>query len=163
MLRNLGLLLLRLGIGGTMMLHGIPKLFGGPGKSPPPTLARIAGSNYRVFFEESGGSNFAAWLAQMGIPQPRIAGYAAGVAETFGGLGLILGLKTRLSALLIIFDLCVAIWKVHWKVGFFGEGGYEFPFGLANGAASLALTGPGALALDSLACCEKRAGEGDED
>jgi uncharacterized membrane protein YphA (DoxX/SURF4 family) len=39
MKRDLGLLLLRLGAGVTLMAHGYPKLFGGPEKEPPQPVA----------------------------------------------------------------------------------------------------------------------------
>ncbi len=47
MKRDLGLLLLRLGAGVTLMAHGYPKLFGGPEKEPPQPVAGGAGSELR--------------------------------------------------------------------------------------------------------------------
>jgi putative oxidoreductase len=149
----MGLLLLRLGVGGTMMSHGYPKLFGGPGKKPPEQVAKVLGPNWAPFFENSGPEGFAAGLERMGIPYPLAGAYASGIAEFFGGMALVLGLKTRLAALMIIGNLSVAIWKAHWQRGFFGEGGFEFPMSLATGAATLGLTGPGAISVDGV--CSK--------
>jgi putative oxidoreductase len=153
MLRSLGLLLLRLSVGGTLMAHGYPKLFGEPEKKAPEPLVKALGQNWQGFFERTGPKNFASSLESMGVPYPTAGAYASGITELFGGLALILGFKTRLAALAIIFNLAVAIWKVHWKTGFFGEGGFELPALLAAGATTLELTGPGAISVD--AACSK--------
>jgi putative oxidoreductase len=159
MLRSVGLLLLRLVVGGTMMSHGYPKLFGGPGKKPPEQAARVLGPNWAPFVENSGPENFAAGLERMGLPYPLAGAYASGIAEFCGGMALALGLKTRLAALLIIGNLSIAIWKVHWQKGFFGEGGYEFPMSLATSAATLGLTGPGAISVDGICSKLRRCGK----
>jgi putative oxidoreductase len=153
MLRSLGLLLLRLVVGGTLMAHGYPKLFGGPGKKAPERAAKILGPNWQPFFERSGPQQFAAGLERMEVPYPLAGAYASGVTELFGGLAIALGLKTRLVAIPIMFNLGMAIWKVHWKTGYFGEGGFELPLSLATGAATLGLTGPGAISVDGV--CSK--------
>ena len=156
MLRSLGLLLLRLVVGGTLMAHGYPKLFGGPGKKPPEKAVEALGPNWPPFFENSGPENFAAGLERMNLPYPLAGAYASGITECFGGLALILGFKTRLVALPIIFNLGMAIWKVHWKTGFFGQGGYELPLSLAASTATLGLAGPGAISVDGV--CSKLCG-----
>ena len=156
MLRSLGLLLLRLVVGGTLMAHGYPKLFGGPGKKAPERAAKLLGSNWQPFFEKSGPQQFAAGLETMEVPYPLAGAYASGIAEFFGGLALVLGLKTRLAAMPIMFNLGMAIWKVHWRAGYFGEGGFELPLSLATGAATLGLTGPGAISVDGV--CSKLCG-----
>jgi putative oxidoreductase len=156
MLRSLGLLLLRLVVGGTLMAHGYPKLFGGPGKKAPERAAKILGPNWQPFFENTSPQGFAAGLERMGVSYPVAGAYASGITELFGGLALVLGLKTRLAALMVAGNLSVAIWKVHWKTGFFGEGGFEFPLSLATGAATLGLTGPGAISVDGV--CSKLCG-----
>jgi putative oxidoreductase len=53
---------------------------------------------------------------QMGIPAPLT--YLAIAAEFFGGLGLIIGLLTRVAALGIAITMVVAMIKVHLKFGF---------------------------------------------
>jgi putative oxidoreductase len=157
MLRDAGLLLLRLGVGGTMMAHGYPKLFGGPEKPPPEMLTKALGPNFAKAVENGGPTNFAEGLEKMGVPQPLLGAYLSGLAEFGGGLGILLGLKTRLAALAVIFNLGVAIKMVHWKTGFYGQGGFEFPASVATGAATLFLTGPGAVSLDGL--CSRCGGE----
>jgi len=147
-MRSLGLLLLRIVVGGTLMVHGWPKLFGGPDKKAPEPFDKVLGPNWQPFIERSGPEQFAAGLEKMNIPYPLAGAYASGIAETFGGLALILGFKTRLAAIPIIFNLGVAIWKVHWKKGYFGEGGFELPLSLAAGTASLGLGGPGVISVD---------------
>ena len=152
-MRSLGLLLLRIVVGGTMMAHGFPKLFGGPDKEPPEKALKVLGPNWEGFFKGSGPKNFAGYLEQLELPYPQVGAYASGIAEFFGGLGLLLGFKSRLAALAIIGNLSVAIWKVHWKNGYFGQGGFELPLSLATGAATVALAGPGNLSVDALTSC----------
>ena len=148
MLADAGLLLLRLGVGVGLMTHGYPKLFGGPGKTPPAALVKAMGSNFPATVERGGIVAFSGGLERMGIPLPRQAALAAGLTEFGGGLALALGFKTRLIAPAVLFNMLVAIRKAHWKTGFHGQGGYEMAFLFAVAAATLALTGPGAYSLD---------------
>lgn len=148
MLTDMGLLLLRLGVGASLMTHGYPKLFGGPGKAPPSALAKVMGSNFPATVERGGIAAFSGGLEKMGIPLPQQAALAAGLTEFGGGLALALGFKTRLVAPAVLFNMLVAIRKAHWKTGFHGQGGYEMAFLFAVAAATLALTGPGAYSLD---------------
>lgn len=86
--KDFGILVLRIGIGVMFMLHGLPKLMGGP----------------------------AGWegLAQHGLPfLPSgiisIAfGLAAGIAETLGGLLLVLGYYQRIACLALASTMAVA-------------------------------------------------------
>ena len=99
MKRDLGLLLLRLGAGVTLMAHGYPKLFGGPEKEPPQPVAEALGPNFAPAVKQGGPESFAQMLAQMGVPEPQVAAVLAGLAEFGGGLGLVLGLGTRPAGL----------------------------------------------------------------
>ncbi|MGA9775388.1 MAG: DoxX family protein, partial [Candidatus Dormiibacterota bacterium] len=45
-------------------------------------------------------------------------------------------------------NMAVAVRRAHWKAGFYGQGGYEFPMLLGIAALALALTGPGRLSVD---------------
>lgn len=85
--RDLGLLVLRLGIGAAFVLYGYPKMLGGP-----------AG------WEKLGGA--------MGVfhikAYPMFWGFAAAFAEFGGGILLILGLFFRPAALLMLCTMTVA-------------------------------------------------------
>lgn len=148
-MRSLGLLLLRLTAGLTLAAHGYPKLFGGPGKKPHPLVAQAMGTNYPAAFERSG-PGFVAGLEKMGIPYPELAALASGIAELGGGIALATGILTRPVALAVAFNMGVAVRKAHWKVGFYGQGGYELALLLGSAALSLALTGPGDISIDRL-------------
>ncbi len=150
MLRSVGLLLLRMNLGGTLMAHGYPKLFGGAGKTPPPQLEKALGPNWRPYFEHSGPKGFSDYLESLQVPYPLLGAYASGLAELVGGAAIVLGFKTRLTALAVMTNMAIAIWKVHWPKGFFGQGGFEFPMALASEAATLEVTGPGALSIDAI-------------
>ena len=148
-MKDLGLLLLRLVAGVTLAAHGYPKLFGGPGRQAHPTLVKAMGPNFPAAVERSG-PGFAAGLEKMGVPYPQLAARLSGVTELGGGLALAAGFMTRPIGLAAAFNMGVATWKAHWKNGFYGQGGYEFPLLLGTAALALALTGPGAISIDGL-------------
>ena len=89
-------------------------------------------------------------FTQMGVPLPGIAGPAVALVEFFGGLALVVGLLTRLSAVGLAITMAGAILFVHLQGGFFLPSGSEFALTLLGAAVALALAGPGALALDTL-------------
>ena len=148
-MRDLGLFLLRTTAGVILVAHGYPKLFGGPGKQAHPLLAKAMGPNYPAAVERSG-PGFAVALEKMGIPNPKAAATASGLTELVGGFALAAGLFTRTAALAVAFNMGVAGYKAHWKNGFYGQGGYEFPLLLGTVALGLSLTGPGRLSVDHL-------------
>jgi putative oxidoreductase len=123
-LQPLALLGLRLVVGIIMIGHGYGKVFHGG-------LLQHA---HRV-----GSLGLPAWLA-----------YPSAFTEFFGGIFLIVGVLTRFVSLLVLIDIFVAIWKVHWKNGMFAKGGYEFPLTLATVAFALIFFGAGPIALDSI-------------
>jgi putative oxidoreductase len=92
---------------------------------------------------------------QMGIPAP--LAFLAICAEFFGGLGLILGLLSRVAAFGIICNMLVAIATVHHVNGFFmnwtgqqkGEGFEYHLLAIAIGLAIL-VRGAGAWSIDRL-------------
>jgi putative oxidoreductase len=148
-MRDLGLLVLRIVAGITLAAHGYPKLFGGPGKQPPKLLATAMGPNYPAAVERSG-PGFAVALEKMGVPSPKAAATASGLAELAGGLALAAGVFTRPAAFVVAVNMGVASYKAHWKNGFYGQGGFEFPLLLGTVALTLGLTGPGRLSIDHL-------------
>jgi putative oxidoreductase len=86
-IRNIGLLILRVGLGVMFMLHGYPKVFGGP------EMWTEVGSTM-----QSIGINFA----------PMFFGFMAGITEFFGGLFLLLGLFFTPSLILLVLVMLVA-------------------------------------------------------
>ncbi|MGC1185521.1 MAG: DoxX family protein, partial [Candidatus Dormiibacterota bacterium] len=55
-----------------------------------------------------------------------------------------------LAAAVVAANMTVAIRKAHWKVGIYGQGGYEFALSLGLAAVAVGLTGPGAISVDGL-------------
>jgi putative oxidoreductase len=119
-LQPLGLLVLRLALGIIFMSHGYPKI-------------AHPGAMHGMF-------------TQHGLP-----GYfaeIAGILELFGGGLIILGLFTRVAALLLTAEMAVAIWKVHSGGGVMAVHNYEFPLALLAGCFALATVGAGRASMD---------------
>jgi putative oxidoreductase len=105
-----------------------------------------------------GGHGFHAtmgFFAHLGMPAP--VALLVICTEFFGGLGLIVGLLTRIAALGIAGEMIGAILMVHLANGFFmnwagnqkGEG-FEYHLLVIAMAAALLLRGAGAFSLDRL-------------
>lgn len=86
---------------------------------------------------------------------PAVFAFLAIMAESFGSLGLITGLLTRVAAFGVTVTMIVAVYMMHWQNGFFmnwfgnqkGEG-YEYHLlAIAIGIA-LMIRGGGALSID---------------
>ncbi len=144
-----GVLLLRVVSGLTLAAHGYPKLFGGAGRQAPKPLLRALGGNYAGAIERGGIEGFAQNLEKMNVPSPKAAAFASALTEVGGGLALALGLATPAVAAAVTFNMLVAVRKVHWKSGFYGAGGFEFPLLLGLSAAAIGLMGPGAFSVDA--------------
>jgi putative oxidoreductase len=122
-------LILQVFLGLIFMAHGAQKLFGA--------------------FGGPGMTGFTAFITRIGLTPPVFWAWVVAIVEFFGGLCILLGLFTRVAALLIIADMIGAIVTVNWKIGFFWtKGGLEFPLTLAVIALTLILTGPGFVSLD---------------
>jgi len=86
---------------------------------------------------------------------PAVFAFLAIAAEFLGGLGLILGLFTRVAALGISCNMIVAVAMVHHQFGFFmnwtggqkGEG-YEYQLVLLAALVVLMIRGAGAASVD---------------
>ena len=126
---ELGLLILRVVVGLTLVGHGTQKLFG--------------------WFGGYGLAGTGSFFEQLGFRPGKVQAFFAGLAEAGGGLLLAAGLFTPIAAAAIISVMLVAIVSVHLGKGFFAQsGGYEYPLILGAAACALAFTGPGALSLD---------------
>ncbi len=130
---DIALTILRLVLGVVFLAHGAQKMLG-------------------CF----GGFGFHAtmgFFTNMGMPAP--VAFLVICTEFFGGLGLIVGLLTRIAALGIGVEMIGAIFMVHLQNGFFmnwfgtqkGEG-FEYHLLVIAMSAALLLRGAGAFSLD---------------
>lgn len=123
-------LALRLALGLVMVGHGAQKLFGWWGGYG---LEATAG-----FFSSTLGLNPGIFWASL-----------VGGTEFFGGLALLIGLATRLSALGIGITMLVAVTTVHNEAFFLANNGMEFALTLLLVSVALVINGGGALSLDA--------------
>jgi putative oxidoreductase len=130
---DFALTVVRLVLGVTFFMHGAQKMLG--------------------WF---GGYGFHATMGtftHLGIPAP--LAFLAICAEFFGGLGLLVGLLSRVAALGIMVNMLVAIATVHHVNGFFmnwtgqqkGEG-FEFHLLAIALAIVVLIKGSGAVSID---------------
>ena len=150
---SLGLFILRVVVGGIMMVHGYAKVFGGPGKSKEvsPEAEKLLGKGFGQQMEYGGIANVSGFLQSVGVSNAKPAAIALMATELGGGLALVLGWRTRPAALAIVTSQAVAIQKVHLANGMLSaapDAGWELNAALAAAAGALVLTGPGAIALD---------------
>lgn len=88
-------------------------------------------------------------FAQMGVPAASVVGPVIATLELAGGIALILGLLTRVFALLLAVDMLGALFLVHAGAGIFvATGGYELVLILAAAAVTVALVGAGNVSVD---------------
>jgi len=128
---SLGLLILRLVAGLTIAAHGAQKLFG--------------------WFGGSGLSRTAQGLETQGFKPAWLWTYLVILGEFGGGLSFALGFLTPLGAAGIFGTMFMAIFKSHWKNGFWNsKRGLEFPLSLLAAGVAIGLTGPGNYSLDAL-------------
>lgn len=127
---NLGLLLLRLGVGGALAVHGSQKLWG--------------------TFGGGGIEGTGAYMDSLGFRPGEISAVAAGLGEFGGGAALAAGLMTPLAGSAAAATMAVAA-TVSSENGFFAaKGGLEYPALLGVASAALALTGAGRCSVDGL-------------
>lgn len=123
--RNTGLLILRIGLGVMFIIHGFPKLAGGP----------------------SGWTGLGGSMQVVGIDfLPVFWGFMAAVAETFGGFLLIVGLFFRPACMLLVFTMAIAA-LVHFGKGD-GLKGASHAIELGIVFFSLIFIGPGKYSVD---------------
>lgn len=123
--RDLGLLLLRVGLGGMfIVMHGWPKIAGGAAK-----------------WKELGGA-----MKNLGISfAPEAWGFMAAAAEFGGGILLVLGFLFRPACGALAFTMAVAA-VMHYKLGGFGSATYPVELGIVF--LALLLIGPGRFSID---------------
>ena len=125
--KDLGLLIIRVGLGLSFMVHGWPKLAGGQQK-----------------WEQLGGA-----MANIGISFfPIFWGFMAAVVEFFGGLFLALGVFHLPSVLGLLFTMVIAT-VYHLKAGD-PYPRISHPLELAIVFLGLFFTGPGKFSVKSI-------------
>lgn len=133
-MQSYGPAVLRACVGAVFIAHGAQKLFG--------------------TWDGPGLNGTAAMLTSLGLPYPYPLAILLGVTEFGGGILLALGGLTRGAALALAIDMGVALWKVHYRNGFFLNdqagrgGGIEFAMVLLGALVCLMLIGPGAFSID---------------
>ena len=127
---SLGLLILRISGGLTIAIHGAQKLFGwfeGPG------LTKLSQG-----FEKQGFKPVWLWVCLVIL------------GELGGGLSVAFGFLTPLGAAGMFAVMFMAIFKSHWKNGFFNsKRGIEFPLQLLAIGVAIGIMGPGNYSLDA--------------
>jgi uncharacterized membrane protein YphA (DoxX/SURF4 family) len=119
---DIGLLILRIGIGAAILQAGLIKAFD---------------FGATVGFMESAG-----WRL------PAFAAFMVTAAETLGGLGLIFGVLTPLAACAVIAAMIDA-WAVNVSTTTFWSEPFNVPFLIGLGATALLFTGAGAYSVDA--------------
>ena len=96
---------------------------------------------------------FASWLADLGVPMPRVQARVAMASELGGGVLLALGLATRPACLILIVTMLVAGIVGHRGAGYLITNeppGAEYTINLAVVCAMFVLIGPGEYSLDAM-------------
>jgi len=124
MAENLGKLLLRLSIGGMLLLHGIYKIQHGIG-----TIKGMLHTHHI----------------------PELLAYGVYLGEIFAPLMLILGIYSRIWAGVIMLNMVIALWLTHFKglttLGAYGAWGAQSVMFFLLGALSIVLLGSGKYAI----------------
>jgi putative oxidoreductase len=130
---------LRLALGIIFAAHGMQKVFGA--------------------FGGKGLAAFTSGQTPFGFMQPAWLwlGMAA-LSELIGGVLVLLGLFTRLGALLIAFVMVTALFGVHFKGGFFLPAGFEYTYALLGICIALLISGGGQASIDQTLATSGRGG-----
>jgi putative oxidoreductase len=123
-LPSAGVLVLRVVVGVTFLLHGLDKL---------------------------GDLSSAEQLfASLGIPAPGLMAPFVAVTETVGGALLIAGLATPLVSAALAIDMLVALLTARLGHGFFArDGGFELELLLGGASVAIGIAGAGRFSLDA--------------
>ena len=121
--------LLRAGLGIILIPHGMQKLFGS--------------------FGGMGLNGFAALFDKLGYSPGMFWTWVVGGTEFIGGIMLVLGLFTRISAVAQLIFMINAIWFTANTQGFFwSKGGMEYPLLIGLVALYILARGGGAYSVD---------------
>ena len=127
---NLGLLVLRVALGATMIAHGYNHIYRG---------GKIKGT--------------AGWFASLGMKPGILHAWLASITALAAGAALIVGLLTPLAAGAILGTLTVAFVTSHRKAGFFvfrrPTEGWEYLMNLIAACVAIGCVGPGNWSLDN--------------
>jgi putative oxidoreductase len=88
---DMGILILRIAVGVVMVAHGVPKLFW----------------KRKVFNKK--------WREEYGFPLGSVI--LTGIVQVAGGLAILVGVFTSLSALILALNMVVAVYVSMWKHG----------------------------------------------
>jgi putative oxidoreductase len=131
--RDLALLLARIGLGGILIAHGWRR------------------------WQEQGIAQQIDYLAQFGTPFPTVAAWGAVLLELIGGVFLLVGALTPLVALTVLVEQVLIVCYTNWYKKLYllnpqggYVGGYEFNVALGLLALLLLTFGAGRLAIDQL-------------
>ena len=128
---SVGLLILRVILGLTIAAHGAQKLFG--------------------WFGGPGVTKLAQGFAMQGFRPPLLWVGLVILGEFGGGVSIALGFLTPLGAAGVAGAMAMAIFKSHWKNGFWNsKRGLEFPLALLGMGLAIGLMGAGNYSLDAL-------------
>jgi putative oxidoreductase len=128
---DVGMLVLRLVVGGIMIGHGAQKLFGWFG-------------GYGL----AGTSGF--FAAQLRLRPATFWTVVAGLTEAGSGLLLATGLLNPLGSLGIVAVMLMAVILAHWPRFWVTDNGIEYHLVLIAAAVAVALAGPGVYSLDAV-------------
>lgn len=131
---QLALLVMRVALGGCIIVHGLGKL----GYHPT---------------NPGGVKAFAGWLADLGMPFPLLNAWTATLIELGGGILFTVGLGTRFVALALTMNMVIAALTGHRGGGYLilnNPPGAEYAINLAILFAVFVLLGPGEFSLDYL-------------
>ncbi len=122
---DLAITIVRVVVGIAFFMHGYQKLF------------------------QMGIGGVGGFFGNLGIPAAGLMAAIVTFVELLGGLALILGIGTRLAALLLLLDMLTAMFLVHISNGFFvSNNGIELVFILAGACVALLLSGSTRYSLD---------------
>jgi putative oxidoreductase len=132
-------LVLRVMLAFGFLFHGVPKIMTAEGRA-----------------------GFAGMLGMIGVPMPGLMVWVVGLVEVLGAVALLAGVATTIAAALLLVNMLVAMFTVHWAAGFnfihvtgmtesgpqFGMPGYEVNLLYIAMLLALILGGAGAYSLE---------------